>query len=92
MSDIPTARKILEAALFAEPAMTEDGLRRAIRKALGLMWRRSPEFRAEKHYPPLSRRERSICRRLRASGVGINQIAHQLGTNVGRVSEVVNPK
>lgn len=88
MSDIPEARRILEEALKG----TNPQWRVAVKKALMLMTRESADFRVPPGYPKLTPKEAVKARRMRSEGMGVNNIAAQLGTNVGRVSEAIHHK
>jgi DNA-binding NarL/FixJ family response regulator len=89
-SNIPKARAILENALAT--AVFKQSFQKAIREALALMKREQPAFKAPPRYPKLTDAQAVEALRLRASGWGVNDIARELDTNSGRVSEVINPK
>lgn len=87
MSDIARAREILRKGLDGD----ERFLRYAVRHALALMTRESPEFIADDKLPPLTREQVKEAIRLRQEERrSINDIARKLKTNIGRVSEAVN--
>lgn len=85
MSNIPEARRILEAAMGGEV----DPLW-AIESALSLMTRESPKFVAPRRVQPLTEAKVQTAKTLRSNGMALNDIAVRLGTNIGRVSEAVN--
>jgi hypothetical protein len=91
MSDIPRARAILQKALDSDHG-NEKLLRYCIRQALALLDRERPEFTAPRKLPTLTRDHVELCRKLRAEGRPLNEIARKLGTNIGRVSEAINGK
>lgn len=87
-SNIPKAREILEEAL--ENAYLRSDLQKAIRKALALMTRSSPPFRAPRRYRRLSPAQTVKAKALRDKGMGMNDIAVMFNTGIGRVSEAIN--
>jgi DNA-binding NarL/FixJ family response regulator len=89
MSSIPAARDILVRAIkYAHGDI--NVLRTAIEDALALMTRESPDFRAPVEIPPLTFEQRQQARALRNQGMSLNEIARQLDTNIGRISECIN--
>lgn len=86
-SDIPRARQILKFGLDGEMP-----LRTAIRSALYLMVRRSPDFRAPRECKDLDKKQRQKARMLRGKGLSMLTIANRFGTNPGRVSNAINGK
>lgn len=88
MSNIPEARRVLKDAL--DRFASQEQLREAMWQALDLMTRKSPTFVARRAIPPLTEEDKQYARILRNNGYALNDIAHQLGTNIGRVSEAVN--
>lgn len=91
MSDIPRARRALEAA-EASPPGNEKFLRYCIREARKYLDREKPEFKTARKLPALTDEQKQFCRQLRVEGLPLNEIARKLGTNIGRVSEAVNFK
>jgi hypothetical protein len=87
MSNIPLARNILKDTLaWSLPVPVRDNLT----EALALMTRKSPEFVARRTIPPLTEPQKAQAILLRKGGMGVNDIARRLGTNIGRVSEAIN--
>ena len=87
MSDIPRARGILNWAINEE--LDLEATRKAIRRALRHMTRKSPEFRALDDSERMTPAKRRSARKLRQQGWAIRKIAEVLHTNGGRVSEAV---
>lgn len=91
-SNIPEARRILQEAIAGDNSYDSTSMYGAIVQALSLMDRKKPEFVAPRVIKPLSDAAKKEVKRLRAQGMGINAIAHKLGTNHGRVSEALSEK
>jgi DNA invertase Pin-like site-specific DNA recombinase len=89
MSDIPRARAILRKA-DKVLAGDERMLRYIITQALQFLDREKPEFKAKRKLPPLTIDQAMQIKELRADGVPVNEIARRFGTNIGRVSEIIN--
>jgi len=90
MSNIPKARELLLEARN-DPFVTRKA-QALIDEALGLLDRRRPiDFTARKYLPSLSAEQRVEVKRLRSLGMSIQEVAIAVGTNSGRVSEVINP-
>ena len=87
MSDIPRARDILTTALRSDDAAI---LRMGIEYALQFMTRERPDFIAPVEHAPLTTAQKLYARSLRSSGMSIHNIAVELGTNQGRISEAIN--
>jgi DNA-directed RNA polymerase specialized sigma24 family protein len=87
MSNIPKAREDLEATIAA----LSDALMLA-KRALHNMTREKAAFRAKAFVPSLTPEQRVTAYLLREEGWALQRIATRLGTNIGRVSEVVNGK
>lgn len=88
MSDIPTARNILQAEVDSPDPIDRE----QIRKALSLMTRKRSTFKRGpvKSAPVTDDVARKICAMKLANPQMHNQdIAEQLGVNAGRVSEVL---
>ena len=66
--------------------------RRLIARALELMAREKPKFKARRQLPALTDSDKRWAKRMREQGCSIHHIAQMLGTNLGRVSEVINGK
>ena len=79
MSDIPRARNILQWVLAEDRDL--DDTRKAIRRALALMTRKSPEFRVENDAEPNTDPKRKRARNLRRKGLSLRPIALPLNTN-----------
>ena len=88
MSDIPHARVILRNALRERDIAL---VRRAISRALRLMHREQPDFRAPIRYRKLNPREARQARRLRRAGWGVSDLVFKYRTNGARISEALNP-
>jgi hypothetical protein len=87
MSNIPKARECLVFAIQElDPAMKNFWIRRA----LALMSRERPKFKCPATVPPLTEHQKHIARLLRDRHMPLNDIAQQLQTNIGRVSEAIN--
>jgi len=89
MSDIPRAKGIIDLLLKGRLAYK---VRRNLRRARMLMDREKPEFRVRRDVPPLTRKQALMARKLRRMRYGMNTIAARVGSQIGRVSEVVNGK
>jgi len=89
MSNIPFARHILCRALMYGSSNAEI-LRIGIEEALEHMTREQPDFIAPVKHSPLTKTQRDLARNMRATGMQLNDIAVQLGTNIGRISEAIN--
>ena len=87
MSDIPRAREILTTALRSDDAAI---LRMGIQYALNYMTREKPDFVAPVQHAPLTDEQRDRAREMRRNGMQIHNIAVELGTNQGRISEAIN--
>jgi DNA-binding NarL/FixJ family response regulator len=89
LSDIPRARAILR-KVDKVSAGDERMLRYIIAQALRFLDREKPEWKAPRKLPPLTIEQAMQVKELRAEGLPMNEIARKLGTNIGRVSEVIN--
>lgn len=89
MSDIPRAKEIID-RLF--DGRLSYSVRKELRRARMLMDREKPEFRVRRDVPKLTRKQALMARRLRKLRYGMNTIANRIGSQIGRVSEVVNGK
>ena len=89
MSEISRARAIIELILRCEDL---PFAKQCARQALGLMKREKPQFVSPARYPRLTESQKDMARKLRDEGLALNLIAIKLGTNIGRVSEAVNPE
>lgn len=86
MSNVPRARKMLTETLRSDDLGFVHG---GVRNALELLYRKQPKFKADAEYHKLSPSQRLEALRMRQTGIGINTIARELGTNHGRVSEAL---
>jgi hypothetical protein len=86
-SDIPRARELLNFGLNGELP-----LRTSIRRALHLMTRRSPDFKAPRQCRPLTKAQKTQIRALRRKGLSQLDIASRFHVHPGRISETVNGK
>jgi hypothetical protein len=85
MSNIPRAREVLEEAMRGklDPIV-------AIESALSMMTRRKPDFVAPRRLGAMNAFHVEHAKTMRRAGMAINDIARNLGTNIGRVSEAIN--
>ena len=89
MSDIPKAKGIIDLLLKGRLAYT---VRRQLRRARNLMDREKPDFIVRRDVPKLTRKQALMARRLRRMHYGMNTISRRVGSQIGRVSEIVNGK
>lgn len=93
MSNIPEARRILQEAIAGDNSYDSTSMYCSIVKALELLDRKKPAFRASANAAgSLSEHQRAVARTMRASGMALGDIARRLNTNIGRVSEAINEK
>jgi len=93
-SDIPRAREMLEEVRreLVQMQMTLDILKIYLEEIPPLLVRESPAFRAPATHRPMTHEQVLRARRLRDREWSLQDIADDLGVQIGRVSEAVNGK
>jgi len=93
-SDIPRAREMLEEVRreLVQMQMTLDILKIYLEEIPPLLVRESPAFRAPATHQPMTHAQVLRARRLRDREWSLQDIADDLGVQIGRVSEAVNGK
>jgi len=89
MSEVARAREIIEVLLRSNDV---PFIHRSLRMLLPLLQREKPQFVAPPVIRALSEAEKERARCMRDEGWPLNKIAVALRTNIGRVSEAVNPE
>lgn len=92
-SNIPGARQMIGEALDQLYQQQEvlDAAIAKLEQARALMWRANADKVTKTRHPQLTRQQKQEIKRLRdETDMSEQQIAVQVGTNAGRVSEVVN--
>jgi hypothetical protein len=91
MSDIPKARAILR-KVMDEGTVSSVPYQNAIKRALVLMTRDSPKFRARNQHSAPTAKQIKAVKVLRGMGLSLQAISTQTGLQIGHVSEIVNGK
>jgi hypothetical protein len=88
-SNIPKAKRLLQAALAAAEIDNVIPLTTAIEQALALMDRKKPTYVAPRVVKALTRRQKQKALEMRKTGMSQKDIAMRLGTIGGRISEAL---